>query len=115
MHTEYIQSVRYKLQKRIRRQKATGFETYILVLKQLWQFLDGESSLVALQTELVNRCPNADSVAEIIAKEGLRNADQKGLIASTLANEAEWAAVSMGVLRRFSDFADSRTVDKLVL
>lgn len=115
MHTEYIQSVRYKLQKRIRRQKVTGFEAYILVLKQLWQFLDGESSLVALQTELANRCPNADSVAEVIAKETLRNADRKGLIASALANEAEWAAVSMGVLRRFADFGNSRTTDTWIL
>jgi len=107
---EYLQSVRYKLQKRIRRQKSTGFETYILVLKQLWQFVDGESALIALQAELAQRCPSADSVAETIIQEGFREADQKGLLSPALASEIEWAAVSMGVLRRFSDLDDSRNV-----
>ena len=65
MHTEYLQSLRYKLQKRIRRQKTTGFETYIFVLRQLLQFLDGEAPFVAVQAELMQRCPNADSVAEV--------------------------------------------------
>src|ERR1051326_5542909 len=42
MHTEYLQSIRYKLQKHVRRQKSTGYETYAFVLKQLWNFLDSE-------------------------------------------------------------------------
>ncbi len=113
MHTEYLQSVRYKLQKRIRRQKSTSFETYCLVLKQLWQFLDGEPIVKALQTELAARYPDSDSVAEIIIKEGLEGADRKGLIESPLANEGQWAAVSMGVVRRFCEL-DSRTVNKFV-
>lgn len=114
MHTEYLQSVRYKLQKRIRRQKSTSFETYIFVLKQLWQFLDAEPLLKALQDELSGRYPNADSVAETIIKEGLEGADRKGLIEAPLANEGEWAAVSMGVVKRFSELGDSRTVNKFV-
>jgi hypothetical protein len=115
MHTEYLQSVRYKLQKRIRRQKATGFETYNLVLTQLWKFLDAESVLVALQSELASRCPNADSVADAIIKEGLEQTARKKIVDGPLANEVEWAAVSMGVLRRFAALNDSRGVTKFVV
>src|SRR5437667_2288862 len=115
MHTEYLQSLRYKLQKRIRRQKTTGFETYIFVLRQLLQFLDGEAPFVAVQAELMQRCPNADSVAEVIIKEGLESADRKHLVGGPLANEAEWAAVSLRVLRRFADLEDSRKVSQFVL
>jgi hypothetical protein len=113
MHTEYLQSVRYKLQKRIRRQKSTSFETYCFVLKQLWQFLDGEPILKALQIELVARYPDADAVAESIINDGLEGAEEKGLVGSPLANEGEWAAVSMGVVERFSDL-DSRTANKFI-
>jgi hypothetical protein len=113
MHTEYLQSVRYKLQKRIRRQKSTGFEIYTSVLKQLWQFLDVEPPLVALQAELAHRFPNADSVADAIIKGGLEVAARSNIIDAPLANEIEWAAVSMGVVKRFAD-ADSRTASRFV-
>jgi hypothetical protein len=114
MHTEYLQSVRYKLQKRIRRQKSTSFEIYTSVLKRLWQFLDAEPSLAALQAELAHRFPNADSVAEAIIKSGLEVAARSHLLDAPLDDEVEWAAVSMGVLRRFSEVSDSRTVTKFV-
>jgi hypothetical protein len=114
MHTEYLQSVRYKLQKRIRRQKTTAYQTYTFVLRQLFQFLDGDSSLVALQAELASRYPNADSVAEAIVKEGLERTNPKSLVDGPLGNELEWAAVSMGVLRRFSQIPNSTTVRMLV-
>ena len=111
---EYLQSVRYKLQKRIRRQKSTGFEIYTSVLKQLWRFLDEEPSLAALQAELAHRYPNTDSVADAIIKGGLEGAARSNLIDEPLNNEVEWAAVSMGVLKRFSEVSDGRTVTKLV-
>jgi ribosomal protein L21E len=115
MHTEYLQSVRYKLQKRIRRQKNTKWETYPSVLQQLLQFLDAEPSLIALQAELAVRCPNADSVASAIIKNGLEMAAREKLVDAPLANETEWAAVSMGVLRRFSELDDSRACRKFVV
>src|SRR5450759_978278 len=115
MHTDYLQSLRYKLQKRIRRQKTTGFETYIFLLRQLLQFLDGESPFVAVQSELMQRFPKAGEVAEAIIKEGFMAADEKELISTALCNEGEWAAVSLGVLRRFSELDDSRKVTQFVL
>jgi hypothetical protein len=114
MHTEYLQSVRYKLQKRIRRQKTAGFEIYTSFLTQLLRFLDTEPPLVASQAELADRFPNADSVAEAIIKSGLEAAARSKIIDAPLENEIEWAAVSMGVVRRFSQVSDSRTVTKLV-
>jgi hypothetical protein len=115
MHTEYLQSLRYKLQKRIRRQKATGFDTYIFVLRQLWGFLDAEPAFVAIQAELHQRWPTADSIAETIVKEGLQAADQKDLLVGPLADEHEWTAVSLGVLRRFARLDDYQTIKRFVL
>ena len=112
MHTEYLQSLRYKLQKRIRRAKKTGFEMYISVLQQLWQFLDSEPAFVALQTELAARCPNAESVADAIIKGGLENAARQNLLDGPLSNEVDWAAVSMRVLRKFAEFDDSRVANR---
>ncbi len=115
MHTEYLQSLRYKLQKRIRRAKKTGFEMYISVLQQLWQFLDSEPAFVALQTELAARCPNAESVADSIIKGGLENAARQNLLDGPLSNEVDWAAVSMRVLRKFAEFDDSRVASRFVI
>jgi hypothetical protein len=115
MHTEYLQSLRYKLQKRVRRQKSAGFETYIFVLRQWWQFLDSEPALAAIQAELSQHHPQADSIAETIIKEGLEAADNKNLVGGALADEQQWAAVSLGVLRRFAELDDPRTVSRFVL
>ncbi|MFY9560304.1 MAG: hypothetical protein WAQ52_08740 [Terriglobales bacterium] len=103
------------MQKRIRRQKSAEVDTYIPLLRQLLQFLSGEPLFVAIQTELMQRFPDAESVAETIIKESLEIADKKNLIGRPLANEEEWAAVSLGVLRRFSALNDSRTANRFVL
>jgi hypothetical protein len=65
MHTEYLQSLRYKLQKRIRRQKTVGYESYIFLLRQLLQFLDAESPFVAIQAELMQQFPQVESVINV--------------------------------------------------
>ncbi len=114
MHTEYLQSLRYKLQKRIRRQKSVGVQTYCLILRQLWGFLDAEPAFVAIQAELGQRHPDADSTAEAIIKEGLEGADRKNLVGGALADEREWAAVSMGVLRRFAQLGKPHEVRRFV-
>jgi|HubBroStandDraft_5_1064220.scaffolds.fasta_scaffold38017_2 hypothetical protein len=115
MHTEYLQSLRYKLQKRIRRVKSTGFETYTLALKQLWRFLDREPLFTAIQKELTQKFPDADSTAQTIITEGLVQADRKGLIDVALTDEEFWAAVSLGVLRRFVDVKDYRQISRFIV
>ena len=114
MHTEYLQSLRYRLQKRIRRQKSAGVETYILVLRQLWGFLDAEPALVAIQAELGQRHTEADLIAETIIKEGLEGADRKNLLDGALGDERMWAAVSLGVLRRFAQLDNPQSVIRFV-
>src|ERR1039458_6983805 len=114
MHTEYLQSLRYKLQKRIRRQKSTGVQTYIPLLRQLRRFLDAEPAFVAIQAELSQRHPEADSIAEAIIKEGLDGANRQNLLDDALADERAWAAVSLGVLRRFAELDNPHTVIRFV-
>jgi hypothetical protein len=115
MHTEYLQSLRYKLQKRVRRVKSTGFETYALALRQLWRFLDREPPFNAIEAELMQRFPESGSTAQAIITEGLVNADKKGLIKGPLADEDSWAAVSLGVLRRLPDVKDYRLISQFIL
>lgn len=110
MHTEYLQSVRYKLQKRIRRQKTASIEAYTPALKQLLQFIDGESSLIAIQAELAARFPEAEPVANAIVNDGLIRADQAGLIDSAINDEGKWAAVGMRVLRGFAALGNAHKV-----
>jgi hypothetical protein len=114
MHTEYLQSLRYKLQKRVRRLKSTGFVTYISVLRQFWRFFDDDSALTAIQEELRAYFPQADEIAEQIMKEGLIQADQKGALRESIDDEQRWAAVSLGVLRRFAKMEDYQWVTKVV-
>src|ERR1035441_6639575 len=114
MHTEYLQSLRYRLQKRIRRQKSADVDTYILVLRQLWGFLDAEPALVAIQAELGQRHTEADLIAETIIKEGLEGADRKNLLDGALGDERMWAAVSLGVLRRFAQLDNPQSVIRFV-
>ena len=114
MHTEYLQSVRYKLQKRVRRQKSTQFQTYIPILRQLLRFLDSEPAFVAIQEELTLHHPGASLTAETIVTEGLDAADRKKLLDDAMTDERPWAAVSMEVLRRFAQMDDPRVVIKFV-
>jgi hypothetical protein len=115
MHTEYLQSLRYKLQKRIRRVKNTGYETYALALKQLWRFLDRDPLFAAIQTELTQRFPESDSIAQAIITESLVAVDKRRLIEGPLADEDSWAAVSLGVLRRFPNVEDYRQISRFIL
>jgi hypothetical protein len=110
MHTEYLQSVRYKLQKRIRRQRTASIEAYTPALKQLIQFIDSEPSLIAIQAELTARFPDAESVANAIVNDGLLRADQAGLIDTAINDEGKWAAVGMRVLRGFAALGSAHKV-----
>jgi hypothetical protein len=101
---------RYKLQKRIRRQKTASIEAYTPALKQLIQFIDSEPSLIAVQAELAARFPDAESVAKAIVNDGLLHADQAGLIDSVINDEGKWAAVGMRVLRGFAALGNAHKV-----
>lgn len=52
MNREYIQNLRYKLQKRVRRLNSTGYQLFHYSLKQFWGFLQAEPIFVGLIDEL---------------------------------------------------------------
>jgi hypothetical protein len=84
------------------------------MLRQLWRFLDAEPAFVAIQAELNQSCPEADAIGELIIKDGLQAVAQRGLLDAPLGDERMWAAVCSGVLRRFVDVGDQRTVTRFV-
>ena len=58
MNIELIQSLRYKLQKRVRRLNAVSFHHFHATLKQFWSFLHADSILIGILTELLPRFPD---------------------------------------------------------
>jgi hypothetical protein len=97
MHAEFLQSLRYKLQKRIRRLKSSDWQRYILALRQFWTFFDSEPTLVAVAEKLQTQFPNAATIATDIVQQL-----PKGTFPFS-DNEGEWAAVGYRILRQFAE------------
>jgi len=88
----YIQNLRYKLQKRVRRLSAADHNNFLYLLKQFWVFFDKQVMLQAIVEELIAALP-----------------EHKSWVDSTFAGtpmvgstEEESAAIGYGVLRRLS-------------
>jgi hypothetical protein len=92
METQYLQALRYKLQRRIRRLNGADTNQFLFVLKQFWRYFDGVPILGAVAAELVARVPDwNDSVERAFqARTAMFGED-----------EAEGAAIGYGILRRF--------------
>jgi len=52
MGREYIQNLRYKLQKRVRRVNSSEYQVFHFVLKQFWGFLQDQPLLLGIMQEL---------------------------------------------------------------
>src|SRR5579859_2703724 len=104
MRSEYLQTLRYKLQKRVSRVKCSGWQQYILALRHFWTFFDSEPTLAAVAEDLLSRFPDALKLADQIPKGPFPSADDEG----------EWAAVAYSILRRFAKEDDSRAVKQFV-
>lgn len=63
MDNQYIQNLRYKLQKRFRRLNSASYRNYGSVLKRFWDFVQGHDIFVSLIAELLGRQPGADTDA----------------------------------------------------
>jgi hypothetical protein len=100
MHSEYLQSLRYKLQKRVRRLKSGNWQQYIVALRQFWNFFDSETTLVAVAEELQARFPRAPTMAT-----GIVQGIAQGRFEFS-DNEGEWAAVAYRILRQFAEDAN---------
>lgn len=91
MNADYIQGLRYKLQKRVRRLSSTGFQAFHFSLMQFLRLLMSNPMLAGIIEDLERRVPEADSIAEQIVG---------GKQALLFDDELEHAATSWFVLRR---------------
>jgi hypothetical protein len=92
MQSNYLQNVRYKLQKRIRRLNGSHSDQFLFVLKQFWVFFESYPILTAVTDELLAKFPNAGAdVEKLFQGQGLYG-----------DNEAESAAMGYGVLKRYA-------------
>ena len=92
MQTNYLQNVRYKLQKRIRRLNGSHFDQFLYVLKQFWVFFESYPILTAVTDELLAKFPSVGTdVDKLFQGQGLYG-----------GSEAESAAIGYQVLRRFA-------------
>jgi hypothetical protein len=72
MNGEYVQNLRYKLQKRVRKLNSTEFGRFHISLKHFWGFLEDNPVFIGILQDLGNRCPSAENEADrIINKEPL--------------------------------------------
>lgn len=110
MQTEYLQSLRYKLQKRVRRIKSVGWQQYMLALRQFWTFFDSEPTLLSIGEELLERYNDGNKFAQRIEQEL-----QAKQTFEYLDDEVHWASVSLRILRRFAELGDPRAASSFVL
>jgi hypothetical protein len=64
MDSEYIQSVRYKLQKRLKRLNSAEYQGFHFALVQVWGSLQGNEITKAILDDLERRSPNCEQEAD---------------------------------------------------
>ena len=69
MNAEYIQNLRYKLQKRVRRLNSTELQVFHFSLKQFHGFLESYPIFVGILEDLERRCPSMETKAGKIVSE----------------------------------------------
>jgi len=97
----YVQSIRYKLQKRISRLNSVDtLESFGFTLAQFWRFFDQHSTLCGVAISLIAQFPEIDKEVDKIFKE------RNGLYGET---EEEHAAISYRALRRLTENLEQQT------
>jgi hypothetical protein len=92
MAADYLQNLRYKLQKRIRRLNATDWNHFLYALRQFWVYFDSDPLFVSIVSGLIARYPDySDSARKMV--NGLELVGE---------NEEEAAAIAYGVLKLYS-------------
>ncbi len=64
MDKEYVQNIRYKLQKRVRRVNSSEYQVFHYVLKQFWGFINSQPLLVGILQELENKISTVEEEVE---------------------------------------------------
>ena len=93
MDPQFIQNLRYKLQKRVRRLNSVGFAVFPSTLNQFWRFYDSNPAFSGIADQLRAEFPDIDDTVNKIFG-GAR------LLGET---DAEAAAIGCAVLRRLSN------------
>lgn len=104
MESQYLQNIRYKLQKRLRRLNGANLEQFLYVLKQFWAFFDSYPILRSVTHELVGKFPEYHTWVDRIFQ-------RQTVTGST---EGESAAIGYGVLRRYAEQDNPHAVYNLV-
>jgi len=91
MNAEYIQNLRYKLQKRVRRLNSMEYKVFHFSLKQFWGFLKNYPIFVGILEDLERHYPSVEAEAEKIVK------DHQGLV---FDNELANAAASYFIVKK---------------
>lgn len=98
MNAGYIQNLRYKLQKRVRRLNSTESQVFHFSLKQFQGFLKSYPIFVGILEDLERRCPSMEAEAEKIV-----NGTQL-----VFDNELENATASYFVIKKCAESDDKR-------
>lgn len=69
MYAGYIQNLRYKLDKRVKRLKSTDWHAFHFSLKQFWGFLKSYPIFMGILEDLERSCPYMESDSEKIVRE----------------------------------------------
>jgi len=106
MDSEYLQNLRYKLQKRVKKLNSILYknEVFYPLLKQFWGFLQSYDIFVGILEDLENRCPTMEEKANDIL------INLKGY---TVYNELENAALSYFVIRNCIESDNDSSIYKL--
>lgn len=100
MHPEFVQNLRYKLQKRVRRLNSVEWQMFIPALRQFWRFFDGNPVYSAIAELLIVGFPElSNDVKRIMGGEGLVG-----------GTEEEAAAIGYALLRQVSEFDGIQSV-----
>ena len=93
MDSQYIQNLRYKLQKRVRRLGSVDGSLIQPTVKQFWVWFDSQPALAAIDAELIASYPDAKAVADRISEGEALAPDDEG----------EAAAIGRVFLRRLAE------------
>lgn len=90
MNAEYVQNLRYKLQKRVRRLNSTNHQTFHISLKHFWGFLNDNPVFISILEDLGLRYPDMELEAQKII-------DRQPIMGDT---ELEHAAISYFLIKK---------------
>lgn len=101
MDKEYIQNLRYKLQKRVRRINSTEHQMFHFVLKQFWGFLNNQPFLLGIMQEIEAKSSSIETLVEKL----FNSSSRESII---FASEEESAAASYFVIKKCVESDNAR-------